>query len=196
MAHDVEIAPLEESLSAIQHKALALIADGQAIAETAKQIGVNRGTIYRWMRSDARFRAAYNGWQAEQRESCRAVMLQCGQLAAKKILGMVEYDWSLAWKVVKELGLFKDAGNLTIDPQHVQQEIEIEQLVESNRLEQTKTRELLVSIEGPADARAPLPLPRQLLDSLAREGGQPGLSLAQQQDLLRGRSSHVKNVSH
>jgi AcrR family transcriptional regulator len=143
-----EVRPLEETLSAPQQQALVLIGEGKPIQAVAKEVGVNRGTIYRWMKSDAYFRAAYNAWQVEQWESCRAALLKCGQKAVAKILDVVDHDRDIAWKVVRELGLFKGSHQMQTDPRRVRQEIEIEELEEDARLEQRKPREILAMVEG------------------------------------------------
>ena len=66
---------LAEGLPQEQRLALGLMTIGKPIREAAEMAGVNRGTVYRWIKSDPQFRAAYNAWQLEQRESCRVRLL-------------------------------------------------------------------------------------------------------------------------
>src|SRR5271170_102952 len=52
-----------------QQAALELICSGQTLAEAARVTGVARSTLYRWVKQDPVFRAAYNQWQDEMDES-------------------------------------------------------------------------------------------------------------------------------
>jgi hypothetical protein len=124
-----------EGLPEKQQRALMLIAEGQPIREAAKTAGINRGTLYRWIKSDPHFRAAYNGWQMEQRESCRAGLLKVAETAVAKLVRSVDLDGHLAFKVVKELGLFGGATPLRLDPRQIEQEVEVESIESDNQLD-------------------------------------------------------------
>lgn len=125
---------LVDALSGRQQRALALITDGKSIQEVGETVGVDRTTVYRWIRIDPHFRAAYNAWQLEQRESCRAALLKCAGQAVARIVRSVNSDPALAWKLVKELGLLGKGQSLEIDPKQVEREISIEQAEAENRL--------------------------------------------------------------
>jgi transposase-like protein len=98
---------LAEALPDEQQRALALLSNGEPIRMAADKTGVNRGTVYRWIKAGAHFRAAYNAWQQEQRESCRLGLLKCAEQAVARIALRIQYDEDLAFKLAKELGLFK-----------------------------------------------------------------------------------------
>jgi transposase-like protein len=134
-----EIRPLEDSLTEPQRRALTMIVNGKPFGEAAREVGINRTTLYRWMRLDPQFRAAYNAWQMEQREDCRAALLRCGQEAVAKISKMVSIDQDTAWKVIKELGLFRDSPALPTELANVRREIEIEKNEQEDALEQRRT---------------------------------------------------------
>jgi transposase-like protein len=135
-----------------------MIVDGKPFGEAAKEVGVNRTTLYRWMRLDPQFRAAYNVWQMEQREGCRAALLKCGQEAVAKISKVVSIDQDTAWKVTKEMGLFRDAPELPTDPAKVLREIEIEQIEEEDSLEQRHAGSAMPSLlQSMMEAQAPRP---------------------------------------
>ena len=134
-----------DALTDTQRRALALMAEGKSIGEAAQAVGVNRGTVYRWLKADPHFRAAYNAWQLEQRESRRAALLRCAEQAVAKIVRMVDIDDRVALKVVKELGLFARPEPLDMDPDRVQREIDIEQWETEARLEQRQARGQVVT---------------------------------------------------
>lgn len=131
------------AITDVQRRALNLIAEGQSISEIAATVGVNRGTIHRWIRADPYFRAAYNAWQLEQRDACQAALLKCARDAVKRIERMVNIDEHVALKVVKELGLFRTSQALHTDPDRVAREIETEKIEDEALLEQRRTGGLL-----------------------------------------------------
>jgi len=134
---------LAEALSAEQQAALAALCKGEPIKQAAESAGVNRGTLYRWIKSDAQFRAAYNAWQQEHRESCRAGLLKCAEEAVARISRAVSVDQKLAFQVVKELELFKKVQMPNTDPELVQLEIEVEQLEAEETLGRRQLRQLI-----------------------------------------------------
>jgi AcrR family transcriptional regulator len=136
-------------LTADQQKALALLTEGTSIRQAAAALKVNRGTVYRWLKCDPFFRAAYNAWQMEHRESCRAVLMKCAEKAVARIAQRVEFDENLALKVARELGLFSKPQVLATDPARVEREIEFE----------AKEQEaaLLARLSGPAERALPAP---------------------------------------
>ena len=139
-----ELSEYVRQLSVPQHKALSLLAQGITIREAAKQIGIARQTLYRWVQSEPRFRAAYNAWQEEQRESCRGGLLKCAEKAVARVATMVEHDHRLAFQVLKELGLFKPAqGSQHTNPEFVEHEIQIKDLRDEYRLRRLHLLELL-----------------------------------------------------
>jgi AcrR family transcriptional regulator len=128
-------AAAEAFLTPQQNQALLLLGDGMAISEVAKKLGVHRATVYRWLKSDPPFRAAYNAWQVEQRESCRAMLLQCAQRASQRIAECVNVDSGLALRLVKSLGMLSAGEPLPIDPKTVKQVIRLEEMEEKSALE-------------------------------------------------------------
>lgn len=153
-------------LSSEQQKALLLLSSGEPIRVAAEAVGVNRGTVYRWMKSDPHFRAAYNAWQLEQRESCRTALHGCMMQAVKRIVERVRCDEGLAFKVVREMGIFKGPLAMNIDPGQVEQEIEIEQMqeeaeLERRRLEQTMARPKALPEVKRTEPEEHLPQPQQ-----------------------------------
>src|SRR4051812_40314262 len=58
-----------------QERAIGLMARGKTAKEAAAGAGVSRATLYRWMRDDAAFVAAWNAWQRDQRQATRTQLL-------------------------------------------------------------------------------------------------------------------------
>jgi hypothetical protein len=138
-----------DALSTEQQRALAMLMDGQPIRATADTVGVNRGTIYRWIQSDPQFRAAYNAWQLEQRESCRAMLLRAAERSVRKLIDCVDVDYNLAFKVAKEMGLFHPPRRLSTEPERVEQQMQIEELAEGDRLSRRHLELLLTGASPP-----------------------------------------------
>ena len=60
-----------ERLTLTQCKAIAALVSGQNVTDAAKQAGVDRSTLHRWLKSDPRFVAAYNQERADQQSALR-----------------------------------------------------------------------------------------------------------------------------
>jgi len=113
-------------LTGTQLAVLAALARGRNLNEAAREAEVNRSTVYRWTRFDPAFRAAYNAWRAEVRESASARLLTVADRAVEKIISGMNIDYKFAFQVLKELGLLRKQQDGQIDPQLVRQEIEVE----------------------------------------------------------------------
>jgi hypothetical protein len=89
-----------------QTAALSHIAQGKSIAETARLINVNRGSIQRWFRADPHFRAAYNAWQIELRESAQARLLSICEDAVNAIHRAIQKDDAkCAMEMLRRMGM-------------------------------------------------------------------------------------------
>jgi len=118
---------LSESLSDEQQRALGLLTEGIPIRDVGQQLGIHRGTIYRWLKADPYFRAAYNAWQLEQQESCRAALVKAAEKAVRRVIEAMTVDQNLAWRVIKELGIVSRPGKpLLVKPSRVEMEIALE----------------------------------------------------------------------
>ena len=151
------------ALSEAQVRALEMLMAGQTIAAAAAAANVDRGTVYRWIKFSPLFRAAYNAWQQEQRESCQAKLLECAQKAVDRVVTMVTLDHKLAFSVIKELGIFGPTRLAAIEPHDAGREIEIEQMEYERMLAQRQSRHQL-------------PPPQNGDNSVPGEQAQPGVS--------------------
>ena len=93
-------------LSAEQTTALELLVAGNSLAETARATGVSRASIYRWLKDDAAFGAAYNQWHEAMKESCRSrlkMLLDKATSAVEKALDGGDAKAALA--LLKGMGM-------------------------------------------------------------------------------------------
>lgn len=134
---------LADTLPPEQQLALSRLSSGEPIKAAAEAAGVTRGTVYRWIRFNAHFRAAYNAWQQEQLESCRAVFFGCAAEAAREIAKGIRMNDRLAFQLLKELGVFNRPRATSVDPEVVQREISVERLQKEAHLDQRELRHLL-----------------------------------------------------
>ena len=124
-----------QGLSLEQEKALACLIKGEPIKAAAQAAGVNRGTVYRWIKADALFRSSFITWQQEQRESCRAALYKAAEAAVARIVEVVDFDSKLALTLCRELGFFGGRDKAITDLAMVQKEIAAEQLEMEGALE-------------------------------------------------------------
>lgn len=129
-----EAGKAELALSPSQKAALTALAQGQTFIRAAEAAGVTRITVYRWTRSDPAFRAAYSAWEQETRESARARLLAAADDAVTKVIRFLDVDPQFAFRVVKELGLFRSQSAAEIDPQRVRQQIDLETLEQERQM--------------------------------------------------------------
>jgi hypothetical protein len=174
---------LSGSLSDEQQRALGLVTQGVSIREAGQQLGMHRGTIYRWLKTDPHFRAAYNAWQLEQQESCRAALMKAAEKAVARVIEALSIDEKLAWQVIKELGILSKAKPLTADPSRVEMEIALEDHEEESVL--------LRRIEKEVDKETDLMSPRGNLARLLRlqhEAEQEAIRRSRLPDIQEGKT--------
>jgi transposase-like protein len=97
-----------DELSGEQRTAMELLLGGKSLAETARTVGVSRNAVYRWLKNDAAFRAAYNQWHEAMKESCRSrlkMMLDKATSAVEKALEAG--DAKAAMALLKGMGMIE-----------------------------------------------------------------------------------------
>ena len=97
----------KETLSAKQREAIALLATGRGIAETAQDVGVGRTTLWRWMRKDLNFRAEQN----RQRIALKDSLADRLHVIAQEALTTVDHAISQG-NVTAALAVLKGCGLL------------------------------------------------------------------------------------
>jgi len=133
---------LTEPLSAGQVQTLTLLMEGEQIREAAKKAGVGKTTLYRWIKEDPQFRAAFNAWELEQLELDRITLRRCGKKVVAKIERMIDMDEKLALAVARELGLFKPQKYRAINPLQARYEIALEQWEHEEMMERKANQHL------------------------------------------------------
>jgi hypothetical protein len=108
-------------VTAQQERAMGLMAVGRSIAEVASAVGVNRGTIYRWMKEDQKFVAAYNLWRREQKRAVQRRLLSACEAAAEVVVAQIQRgDAKLAAQLLKGMGVMKEEKDGPVDPGEVE----------------------------------------------------------------------------
>jgi len=116
-----------EQLPPEQQTALELLVGGKAVAETARQVGVSRSTVFRWLKNDPVFRAAYNQWQEEIQSSCQSRLMTMTDKAADALEKSLEGgDGRLALQLLKGMGMIKERAVGPTDAEEVRKRNEIE----------------------------------------------------------------------
>ena len=115
-----EITRVEE-LGQPQQTALAALKGGKSFPQAAEVAGVSRATVYRWVQTDPRFRAAYNQWQRDQAESARARVLGLADKAVEVVDKALDRDnEKVAMGMLKHLGALRRPDRGATDPEVVQ----------------------------------------------------------------------------
>jgi hypothetical protein len=128
----VRVGPVAaRTLRAEQQRALEMLVAGTCVAETARTVGVDRTTIYHWLRKDAVFVAAYNEWRETLKASCQARLMAMAERAAGAVERALEAgDAKLGWAVLKEMKLMSGPPAVpseSTDPEVVRREMAIEE---------------------------------------------------------------------
>jgi hypothetical protein len=117
-----------------QQRALELLVSGTSVAEAAQLVGIDRGTIFRWLKHDAAFVAAYNEWRETLRASCQARLMAMAERAAGAVEQALEKgDAKLGWAVLKEMKLMDGpmaVPSRSTDPKVVKRHMEISETFE------------------------------------------------------------------
>jgi hypothetical protein len=96
--------PLDTGLSPKQEKAVRELVRGKGVVAVARRVGVNRGTLFRWMR-EPEFVAAMNRWRTSVWEAVRgrmvAVLCDAADAVAKAVRAG---DARVALAVLEKMG--------------------------------------------------------------------------------------------
>jgi hypothetical protein len=111
------IEPPPIKLSAQQMEALEMIAKGESFGDIARELNVDRGTIYRWRTYDANFIAALNQWrgnvQSEVRDRLTAIAENATNSLKKNIDGG---DSKMEIRLLEKMGYVKPGATYPVDP--------------------------------------------------------------------------------
>jgi transposase-like protein len=138
------------ALSPPQRLAIQMLTSGRTLVAAATAAGVNRTTLYRWLKGDPAFQAAYNAWQKDMRDTARGRILALSDLAINTVArAMTQGDTRAALRILQA------TGALNIDEPGSTDPTELRRLQE---LERTRTNSALRKAEARAAMEAELPL--------------------------------------
>ena len=124
-----------QTLTVTQEKAISLMGEGMSLPETATQLGVSRGTIYRWLRDEPEFIAAFNAWRKDQTRTARARLLTISESAVTAVQTAIEQgNAKLAFDLIKHLGLLSPEPEGSDDPKVVRRQNEIAKRTQMQKL--------------------------------------------------------------
>jgi len=120
---------VSDALSTPQRTALTALIRGSNIKDAAQTAGVHRTTLHRWISSNPTFRAAYNAWQHECKESTKTKLLSVVQDALSTVISAIQKgNHSLAYRLLKDLGVLTKIDPGLTDPQLLQKEMQTDQI--------------------------------------------------------------------
>ena len=112
--------PAGVSLTPEQRTAIEWMTAGETALAAATAAGVNRTTVYRWMKSDPQFQAAYNAWQNDVLATAKARLVAATDVAVTAVVnGMARGDAKTALTLLKQLGLLRPSRPGHTDPDRV-----------------------------------------------------------------------------
>jgi hypothetical protein len=92
----------------LQQRALEYLVAGKSVAETGRLIGVARATMFRWLKRDAEFRAAFNRWHAEIESNCHSRLMTMTDKAVDTVEKALEHgNARAALELLRGMGMLK-----------------------------------------------------------------------------------------
>jgi hypothetical protein len=108
------------SLSPPQRTAIQLLTSGRTVIDSALAAGVSRRTLYRWLKEDANFQAAYNAWQHDAIATARGKVLALTDAAIDAVRrALVKGDAKTALVILKSTGVLDRPEPGSTDPEEV-----------------------------------------------------------------------------
>ena len=128
-------------LGAEQQVALESLLMGKSIEETARTTGVSRVEIYRWLKQDAAFQAAYNQWHDQLQESCRSRLQALTDKATDALEKALEAgDARTAMQLLKGMGMIKDRPSGPTDVEEVEHSLAVNEKRKGLRMRRESAR--------------------------------------------------------
>ena len=127
LATTVPLDQAVEHLTTPQRAALTAIIEGRTVTAAAKEAGVHRATIHRWLKSNPVFRAAYNAWEHESKTNTMSRLLAIVKKALDAVTWSIdEGDGRLAYTLLKDLGLLTRIQDSLTDPKLLNRQMQLD----------------------------------------------------------------------
>jgi hypothetical protein len=137
-AKGTELAVVERKavLPARQMRALKLLETGMSMTAAAESADVDRKTLYRWIKGNPTFAAAYHRWLNEQEDVGRARLAGAVDSAAELVVNAVgNGDVRTAMQLLKHLGMLRPMERRSTDPTEIERRRELDETKRVNKLE-------------------------------------------------------------
>jgi len=109
-----------------QARALALLLAGNSVSDIAREVGVHRATLHKWMKHHAGFAAAYNQWHGQMREAAQSRLMMMAEKAADSLEKALEAgDGRLAMRYFEKMGLVTQSKSGATDVESIKRDREI-----------------------------------------------------------------------
>ncbi len=116
------------ALSPPQRIAIEKMTSGDTLIDAADAAGVSRMTLYRWLKQDPRFAAAYNAWQQDVLATARGRLLALTDTAVTTVgNAMRSGDARAALVVLKAMGIMERPTPGPTEPDDVRRAQKIEE---------------------------------------------------------------------
>ena|ERR1700722_11763750 len=154
-------------LTGKKQTAMELIVGGKSVAEAARTCGIDRNTIFRWLRKDTVFQAAYNQWKEELKETCQGRLLALTEKATGALeVALDKGDAKTAMQLLTRLGMIEKQKPECLDEEEIAERAEIAEKKRKIDLEAAKRR---VEIDDQVDR-----MMDRDLEKMAGEWDKPG----------------------
>lgn len=175
-------------LSQSQEMALAALRGGQTFVRAAEEAGVTRMTLYRWLRGNAHFRAAFNAWQEEAVESARARLVKLADQAVDVVeQALRRSDEKVALRVLRSIGATGKREGQSVNPEVLSLKMELRDKRELRQAEMEMLDHLMEKAGVPAKQR------RAVMDGGAQRA--QIVEAIQQQKIQSSRFSKAQTIA-
>jgi transposase len=122
-----------------QQAALTALRAGQSFALAAEMAGVHRATVFRWVKRDPYFAAAFNAWKSELQASAEVRLLKLTDKAVDVVEKALERgDEQVAMKMLRQLQVMRRTKVGATDGETMKVEMDLQE----KRRHRSQTREM------------------------------------------------------
>jgi hypothetical protein len=141
-----EIVAQGDGLGQSRQIALQALTAGKSFPEAAREAGVCRASVYRWMREDAEFRAAYNAWRQEAVESAQSRVMLADKAVDTLDKALEREDRTVAMTILQKMGALRRPRRQSTDPEVLKLQMELRQKKAEHRAAEGMIKHLLTKV--------------------------------------------------